>query len=453
MYATDIVANIAGYFVVGLVLGELGLRRAVIAAALLSAFAETSQLVMLHRTSSVIDLATNVIGAFLGALVAAHWRIASPGFTINRWKALVAATAVFMLAPAVWVAAGPALNPRGATSPGTLEAHWKFDENNGRFALDSSGHGLRGRFRNEPKRVPGVLDAAVMFDGVKDYIDFGRSTPLRLVGSMTISAWIKPTSFPVDDAAIVSQFHGGFGYQLDTTVDRGPRTIGFKLTNACGALMARYGATPLAANTWYHVAGVYNAEAWTLDVYLNGKLDNGFLLGSVTGTQHSSRSAVYVGKRSDLDTYEFAGSIDDVRIYSFALTQTEIAAAMRGEVVSDPAAASAAGSGAKRVRDGGLAADPGSRCGVFSEGGDERIPLVAAILGVLVAVACAGFWPSAGPQLSLLLSVVASLLLLPATAPTLPSFTLWMIPLVSLAGSASVAFSLRTCESSRRIAQ
>ena len=210
--------------------------------------------------------------------------------------------------------------------------------------------------------------------------------------------------------------------------------------------MARYGAAPLSVNTWYHVAGVYDAEARTLDVYLNGKLDNGFLLGSVTGTQHSSRSAVYVGKRSDLETYEFAGSIDDVRIYSFALTQTEIAAAMRGEVIENLAVESAAGSGANRGRDAGSSTDPGSRCAVFSEGGDERIPLVAAMLGALLAVACLGFWPSAGPQLSLLLSFVASLLLLPATAPTLPPFTLWMIPLVGLAGSASVAFSVRAFE-------
>ena len=101
---------------------------------------------------------------------------------------------------------------------------------------------------------------------------------------MTISAWIKSTSYPIDDAAIVSSHTSAVaGYQLDVTADRGPRTIGFKIANECGQLAARYGATPLLTDTSYHVAGVYNAEARTLDVYLNGKLDNGFLLGSVTG--------------------------------------------------------------------------------------------------------------------------------------------------------------------------
>jgi hypothetical protein len=285
-----------------------------------------------------------------------------------------------------------------------------------------------------------VVNRTDTLDG-KDYIDFGRSTALRLVGSMTISAWIQPSSFPVDDAAIVSQLHGGFGYQLDTTVDRGPRAIGFKLTNACGDLMARYGATPLAVHTWYHVAGVYDAEKRTLDVYLNGKLDNGFLVGSVTGTQRSSRSAVYVGKRSDLEGYEFAGSIAEVRIYSFALTNTEIEAAMRGEVIEGVAAHRVVGSGVNSSRGAGRSTDEGSRCVVFSEGEDEKIPAVAAAVGVLVAFACVGLWPLAGSLLYLLSSLAGGLLLLPATASTLPSFNLWMIPLVSLAGGASVVAS------------
>ena len=41
--------------------------------------------------------------------------------------------------------------------------------------------------------------------------------------------------------------------------------------------MFRYGATTLQPNTWYHIAGVYNAANQTLDVYLNGVLDNGQL--------------------------------------------------------------------------------------------------------------------------------------------------------------------------------
>ena len=52
--------------------------------------------------------------------------------------------------------------------------------------------------------------------------------------------------------------------------------------------MIRYGATPLQLNTWYDIAGVYNAASQTMDVYLNGVLDNGALVGTITSSQQNS---------------------------------------------------------------------------------------------------------------------------------------------------------------------
>ena len=136
---------------------------------------------------------------------------------------------------------------------------------------------------------------------------------------MTVSAWIYSTAFPADDAAIVSKKNAD-GFQLDTTVDTGPRTIGFKLTNSFGGDMMRYGATALQPNTWYYVTGVYNAAAQTLDVYLNGALDNGVLKGTITSSQQNSSNVnVMIGRRAQTG-YEFIGRIDDVRIADHALT-------------------------------------------------------------------------------------------------------------------------------------
>ena len=62
--------------------------------------------------------------------------------------------------------------------------------------------------------------------------------------------------------------------------------------------MFRYGATTLQPNTWYHVAGVYDAAAQTLNVYLNGQLDNGVLQGTVTSSQQNSTANVNIGRRA-----------------------------------------------------------------------------------------------------------------------------------------------------------
>ena len=229
---------------------------------------------------------------------------------------------------------------------------------------------------------------------------------------------------------MVSQFSGSAGYQLDTTVDSGPRTIGFKLTDADGKLMARYGVTPLPLNTWRHVAGVYNARARTLDVYLDGELDNGYLLGPVTSQQRSSREGVSVGRRRDLREFEFAGSIDDVRVYSLALTKAEIEAVMRGDRID----------GLREHDKSPQAAEPIR----MSDRQDTRIPPAAAALGILTAIAILSLLRSAGRVVCLLASLLAGLLLLPPVFAYLPSFNLWLIPLVSLAGGASVALATRS---------
>ncbi len=156
-------------------------------------------------------------------------------------------------------------------------------------------------------------------------MDLGNPTALQLTGSMTLSAWVNASSFPVDDAAVVSKRASGeSGFQLDVTKDTGPRTIGFKLTNSSGGQMFRYGATTLQPNTWYHIAGVYDAATQSLHVYLNGQLDDGVLQGTVTASQQNSTANVNIGRRAGNTGFEFAGRVDDVRIYDRALTAAEI---------------------------------------------------------------------------------------------------------------------------------
>ena len=67
----DIVANIVGYLPVGIVLGGLGLPEAVFIAGLISTFAETSRLVMIHRDPTFTDIVSNLRAA-LGALASAR---------------------------------------------------------------------------------------------------------------------------------------------------------------------------------------------------------------------------------------------------------------------------------------------------------------------------------------------------------------------------------------------
>ena len=67
IFASDVLANVAGYMPLGFVLGELGAGRALVIAVLMSTLAEAGQLGMMYRDPSAIDVAANAIGAVLGS--------------------------------------------------------------------------------------------------------------------------------------------------------------------------------------------------------------------------------------------------------------------------------------------------------------------------------------------------------------------------------------------------
>jgi len=438
--ALDLVENLILYVPVGVVLTRLGFWRAVMIATLLSLFAETCQLFMMHRYPSPSDLAMNVAGAMTGLLISRRWRIHVAAIRVNvrtAWLSVLAALAILGLkARSDWDELS--VNCRGTTLPGSLEAHWTFDEMVAGVFYDSSGNGLDGTLIGRAALADGIHGKAVRLDGENDYVNFGHPVDLRLMGSMTICAWINSTSFPRDDAAIIST--ASPGYQLDTTVDSGPRTIGFKLADPCGNGMARYGATELVRDTWYHVAGVYDADARTLNVYLNGHLDDGFLAGPVAPVHQASSQSVCVGRRPDFRGFEFAGLIDDVRIYSRALKQAEIEKAMNGVRIGSHLPGKAAHALAGQILEKRLTGHA-DRCHQPTRAEDALVPGLMVAVGVLSGLACAGFWP--GHRLSILgVSLAVGLLLYPAAVVTLPPYVLWMIPLLSLTGGASVAVSL-----------
>jgi len=454
----DIVANLMGYVPVGIVLGSRGLWQAIGIATSVSVFAEASQLFSVGRFPSLLDLMMNVIGTAIGMAVSTRWKLRTVSIEITRRNALLAAAlALAYIGLGPWVrprlveeaivnfiksrsVSGLPVNARGATSAGRLEAHWSFDGNNEDVVLDSSGHGLNGVLVGGPALVAGISGGAVRLNGVDQHVTFGNPTELRLTGSMTLSAWINPSSFPRDDAAIVSTGFRVGGYQLDTTVDRGPRTIGFKFRDAWGRLSARYGRTPLRTNTWYHVAGVYDAGRQTLDVYLNGRQDNGCLLGNVPARQHISDRGVHVGRRADRSEYEFAGLIDDVQIHSRALTPSEIEVEMGARTAAQSEPPPPAASEME-----GRLFSPESREGpCLARVADADTAGLVVAYGLLVAVACAGLWPAVAGRIPLVaFSFAAGFLLFPRADSALPLVYLWIIPVLTVVGGVSAAVSVQ----------
>ena len=168
------------------------------------------------------------------------------------------------------------------------------------------------------------------FNGSSSYVDLGNPALLQITGSMTWSAWVKAAANPPDDGQIIAKSNDSSGWQFKTSPDTGPHTFGVGVTGATNTFAQRYSTTVRSLNVWYHVAGVYNASARTLDIYVNGVLNNGTLSGTIPASQINSAVNVNIGRRSG--GFYFNGVIDDVRIYNRALNQAEIQADMNTPV-------------------------------------------------------------------------------------------------------------------------
>jgi hypothetical protein len=155
-----------------------------------------------------------------------------------------------------------------------------------------------------------------------------------------------------------------------------------------------------------------------------------------------------VGRRGDITAgFQFAGLIDDVQIYSRALTQVEINEAMNGVHVASHPAGKAAHALASEILEKRLTGHA-DRCHHPTRAEDAHLPCLVIAVGMLSALACAGFWP--GHRLSILgVSLAVGLLLFPAAAITLPPYVPWMFPVLSLTGGASIAVSLARTRTSR----
>jgi len=224
-----------------------------------------------------------------------------------------------------------------ANQASALIAAYGLDVGSGTAVFDNSGHGVAGVVNGATWSASGKYLGGLAFNGLSDYVELGNPAALQLTGSMTLEAWVMATGNPADDGQIIAK-SDATGWQLKTSPDTGVRTFGIALSDGTGARVQRYSQTTVSLNTWYHVAGVYNATARTLDMYVNGVLNNGVLSGSVPSAQVDSGATAAIGRREG--GYFFIGKLDEVRVYGRALTASEIARDMNNPIPKPPGAPS-----------------------------------------------------------------------------------------------------------------
>ena len=214
----------------------------------------------------------------------------------------------------------------GAIANGQTVAAYNFDEGAGTMVTDYSSFGNTGTVNGATWTPLGRFAGALNYDGISNWVTVNDSDSLDLSTGMTLEAWVYPTA-PTGTWATVLLKEAPPGANLAYHLQSDPtnRPISFITTDISG-LQGVTGPDPLVLNTWTHLAATYDGA--TLSLYVNGVF---VATQPITGTILPSIGPLRIGGNSIWGEY-FAGTIDNVRIYNRALSQTEIQSDMNRPV-------------------------------------------------------------------------------------------------------------------------
>jgi len=203
-------------------------------------------------------------------------------------------------------------------SPGSLVGFWKLDDGAGVAAADSSGNNLHGTITGNPVWVDGLAGKALRFDGDGDYVNLGNDSRFNLTSQITVVAWIKVDAFDRQWQAIITKGDGSWRLQRNGTKS----SIEFACTGAFvpNALVGSlFGTVNVNDGRWHHIAGTFDGSRICL--FVDGRID---VAAETDGAVKINDYNVLIGANAEKPDRNFKGSVDDVRVYSYAMSVEEV---------------------------------------------------------------------------------------------------------------------------------
>ena len=212
------------------------------------------------------------------------------------------------------------------TQVASLVAAYAFNEGAGTTVADISGNGNTGTISGATWTTSGKFGNALTFNGTSAMVTIPNAASLNLTSGMTLEAWVYPTAAPTNWRAVVDKNVDGYYLMASTNVGNRPAVGGTWTAGNQNTI----GPSVLAVNTWTHLAATFDGAMVRL--FVNGvqvaTQAQVTPLASSTGTLQIGADS-YAGEN-------FAGRIDEVRIYNRALSATEIQIDMATAVGSAP---------------------------------------------------------------------------------------------------------------------
>ncbi len=220
-----------------------------------------------------------------------------------------------------------------SAAKGDLIGWWRFNEGSGDTAMDSSGNNHDGTLNGTPEWVSGPpgFGGALAFnpDGCIG-LDCGIFDPTNGTGQFTLALW----AFWDGTGEIQHFLTKSNGWGADTMmfqVELWAANSSAEHTDRVGISYQPVGSIPFSImpkEEWVHLA-------WTFDgtnarVYLNGVDEEGPKALSIGPNVDAMVEIGYNSNRPTVSERTFHGSLDEVRVYDYALTEAEIQAVMQG---------------------------------------------------------------------------------------------------------------------------
>jgi fibronectin type 3 domain-containing protein len=213
-----------------------------------------------------------------------------------------------------------------AAAPTGLVAAYGFDVGSGTTVPDQSGNGNNGALTNTAwaGAAAGKFGNALSFNGTNASVTVADSNSLDLTTGMTIEAWVNPTTVNDFRTVIVKERPGDLVYGLyagsDSNRPQSQVTV--------GSPQLLDGTSGIPTGSWSHLAATFDGT--TQRLFVNGAQ---VATRASAGSILTSTSAAKIGGNSIWGEW-FSGLIDEVRIYSRALSATEIQADMNTSISS-----------------------------------------------------------------------------------------------------------------------
>ncbi|MEX2115099.1 MAG: LamG domain-containing protein, partial [Pirellulales bacterium] len=201
-----------------------------------------------------------------------------------------------------------------------LVGHWTMDGNGN----DQTGNGNNGSPAGSTSYGAGRISSALLLSSSSSRLEVPDDNSLDVSGAITVSAWIRPQTTGTQYVISKNQKSAIDGYEV--SLSNGGRVFVRFNEDSSGDTYRVDSSTkyPTNGQTWLHVVATYDGT--TIKLYINGNLE-----ASKNATFQIATNDLPLNIGSGLDGYRgMKGAIDDVRIFSRALSAAEIAALAQG---------------------------------------------------------------------------------------------------------------------------